>query len=164
MYECGHEQDKSKKKRWNDKDVLLNRNNVNGKLKREVVVIPYHEPGPGLLTSYVVVFFLYERWLIVLLILVELMSITVWTFLSCNDYKRLHFDFTNIYWFAHLSSGEQIHCFGGKRYNDACFRIASPYRGLDTYAHIHKYLWERVVWLWLVEMYKSRHVIRRSFH
>jgi hypothetical protein len=35
-------------------------------------------------------------------------------------------------------------------------RIASPYRGLDTYAHIHRYLGERVVCLWLVEMYKSR--------
>jgi hypothetical protein len=39
-----------------NKDVLLNRNNVNGKLKRGVVAIPYLEPGPGFLTSYVVVF------------------------------------------------------------------------------------------------------------
>ena len=43
-------------------------------------------------------------------------------------------------------------------------RIGSLYRGLCTYAHTHRYLGECVVWLWLVEMYKSRHVIRRPFH
>ena len=122
MYEYGHEQVKLRKKRWNDKADLLNRNNVNGKLKREGG--GYSVPGARTWISNVICrgLFFCERWLLVLLILVELMSITVWTFFSCNDYIRLHFDFTNIYWFAYLSSGERIHCFSGKRYNDACFK------------------------------------------
>jgi hypothetical protein len=97
----------------------------------------------------------------------------------CNDlyvltFIRLHSDFMNIYWFAHLSSGERIYCIGGKRYNDACYKdrkslqgilhicehsqifrrvsylivacedVSRLYKGLCTYALIHRYIFRRV--------------------
>ena len=145
-------------------DIVLNRNNVSRKLKKGVVVIPCHEPGPGFLTWYVVVFFFmrddwyfcwywWNCWASLLKRSFRVMIINVYT-LILRIFTDLH---TCRQW------SESI-VLAGKDTMTPVLRIASPYRGLDTYAHIHKYLGERVVWLWLVEMYKFRHVIRRSSH
>ena len=86
-----------------------------------------------------------ESRLIVLLILVELMrslferSVHVMIINVCTLILRI---FTDLH--TCLQGSESI-VLTGKDTMTPVLRFASPYRGLDTYAHIHKYLGERVV-------------------
>jgi hypothetical protein len=49
--------------------------------------------------------------------------------------------------------GSESIILAGKDTMTNVLRIGSLYRGLCTYAHIHRYLGEWVIWLWLVRMY-----------